>query len=70
MSTAPDSERRTRIGGRALAAGFVGFQALAFAVTYLAGRPTYYAYVIVASAMGVAYVLPAERRARVALRFL
>ena len=51
--------------------GFVVVQAAAFAGLYAVGRPTWYAYVIVASAIGTASVYESDRPAgRAAARFL
>jgi molybdate/tungstate transport system permease protein len=59
------------VGRRALVAAVLAGQGLAFAATYAAGRPTLYAYVVVLSAMGAAFVVESDGAApRATLRFL
>ncbi|MFC7131600.1 MULTISPECIES: ABC transporter permease [Salinibaculum] len=62
---------RTTIGRGSLVAGFIGLQTLAFAAAYSVGQPTLYAYFLVLSAMGVAYLYESdETLLRAGSRFL
>jgi molybdate/tungstate transport system permease protein len=61
----------SRLGHTVVVAAFVLMQALAFAAVYSAGRSTLYAYFVVFSAMGAAFVLRGGRGVpRATLRFL
>ncbi|MFT4921154.1 MAG: molybdate/tungstate transport system permease protein [Haloarculaceae archaeon] len=60
------TEHRTRLGRLAVSrtwfvVAFFGMQVLAFATAYSFGRPTLYAYFVVVSVMGIAYVYESDR---------
>jgi len=58
------------VGRTPLVVAFVAVQLLAFAAAYAVGRPTWYAYAIVASTMGTAFLFESDGTARAVLRFL
>ncbi|WP_247006912.1 ABC transporter permease [Halorientalis litorea] len=61
MATDTDSRFVSGSVGRTpLVVAFVVAQAVAFAATYLAGRPTLYAYAVVVSTLGVAYAYESD----------
>jgi molybdate/tungstate transport system permease protein len=57
MLSRTDARRRVATDRGSLVAAFTLGQALAFAALYAAGRPTWYAYVVVASALGTAFLV-------------
>lgn len=61
MTSASDSGSERRLGHRALVAGFVAVQAVAFGSAIAVGRPTLYAYFIVASTAVTAFALGGDR---------
>ena len=54
--TQHSAEHRGRRTAALAVVGFVVLQVVAFAATYLADRPTWYAYVVVATVLGAAYL--------------
>ena len=63
--------RRGAVGWTPIVAGFVAVQIAAFGALFAVGRPTLYAYVVVASALGTAFVAESGHPVgRAASRFL